>query len=331
MSKNLSLSIVIPVYNAENYISNSIDMLVGDAKNSNVDLEIVLINDASTDSSAKIMCDMAKKYSCVKNIFSEVNQGAGASRMIGVYQATKEYLFFLDIDDALESNTLKVIEKKVAACPESDLFIFPFNKIFEGQDESKKKFSSLGIHEYIKRTNKNSNILAKDDLSIYKIGHIAWNKIYKTQFFKDNNLYFLPYYNGLLLSYKSVHLAKNITLIEEPLVLYWQRKDCISQDTKTKKCMRLFVMYDIVEDYLRNYVEYFSELAPFFFIKVYDDCIYTFNRINPEARRKFFKEMRRKVLKNKKYIRPQGKREKLIFLFIKLGMCKTLYWYINKR
>ena len=87
------ISIIVPIYNAEKYLNKCIDSLVNQTKE---ELEFVLINDGSTDSSEDIIKsnkDKRNKY------FKNKNQGIGKTRNFGIDKATGKYLMFLDSDD----------------------------------------------------------------------------------------------------------------------------------------------------------------------------------------------------------------------------------------
>ena len=101
------LSIVVPIYNGENYISRCVDSLL----NQNIDsknYEIILINDGSKDSSLKIATEYGEKYEQIR-VVDQANVGLGATRNIGMHLATGEYIYFIDVDDYLAARMLKTV------------------------------------------------------------------------------------------------------------------------------------------------------------------------------------------------------------------------------
>ena len=93
------ISIIIPVYNAENSIKRAFDSLLNQTIGFE-NLEVILIDDNSTDDSPNIIKDYSNKYGNVKTIFLDKNSGLGAKpRNIGLMHATKDYVMFLDSDD----------------------------------------------------------------------------------------------------------------------------------------------------------------------------------------------------------------------------------------
>ena len=90
------VSIIVPIYNEEEYVSTCLLSLINQTLD---DIEIILIDDNSTDNSLNILLDYAKKYPNIKVYHNEKNLGQGASRNIGLSFATGEYIGFVDSDD----------------------------------------------------------------------------------------------------------------------------------------------------------------------------------------------------------------------------------------
>ncbi|MEN3324132.1 glycosyltransferase [Mariniflexile soesokkakense] len=104
------LSIIVPVYNVEKYLSRCIKSLVSQNLNTS-DYEIILINDGSTDSSLKIAKDYAKEHLQIK-VINQENKGQSAARNVGIKNCKGIYILFVDSDDYIEKNVLgKIIEE----------------------------------------------------------------------------------------------------------------------------------------------------------------------------------------------------------------------------
>ena len=93
---NLKVSVIVPVYNSERYLRDCLESLLNQTL---TELEIILVDDASTDKSFEIIVEYKSKYPKIKIFKSEQNKGQGASRNIGMSLATEEYIGFLDSDD----------------------------------------------------------------------------------------------------------------------------------------------------------------------------------------------------------------------------------------
>lgn len=98
----VKVSVVIPVYNTE-YLRKALDSIVNQTLK---DIEIICVNDGSTDGSLGILEEYKDKDSRIK-IFSQENQGQGAARNYGLNEVSGKYTYFMDSDDILELNALK--------------------------------------------------------------------------------------------------------------------------------------------------------------------------------------------------------------------------------
>lgn len=117
-------SIIIPVYNVEDYIKDCLDSI----KNQSLkDYEVIVVNDGTKDNSMNIV----KKYPVT--IINQENQGLSAARNTGAKQATGDYLLFVDSDDYLEKDTLKKINQALTNNP--DVVRFQIKEVFDNQEE----------------------------------------------------------------------------------------------------------------------------------------------------------------------------------------------------
>ena len=98
------VSIIIPIYNSEKYLKKCIDSILEQKYNN---LEIILINDGSTDNSGKICDRLAIEDKRIK-VIHKLNEGVSIARNKGLEMAKGEYIFFIDSDDYIDENTLSV-------------------------------------------------------------------------------------------------------------------------------------------------------------------------------------------------------------------------------
>ncbi|MBQ7999661.1 MAG: glycosyltransferase family 2 protein [Ruminococcus sp.] len=116
------VSVVIPVYNAENYIRTCIEQILSQTYKN---MEIIFVDDGSTDNSRRICLEYADKDSRIV-VYSKENGGVSSARNMGIEKATGDFLLFLDSDDWLENDA---ISKLVSACTENtaDVVIFEYS------------------------------------------------------------------------------------------------------------------------------------------------------------------------------------------------------------
>ena len=132
----MNISVVIPVYNVEDYLHYAIDSLVNQTYKN---FEVLLINDGSTDNSGKLCDKYAQEYDWIK-VFHKENGGLSDARNYGVLKATNEWIFFLDPDDYIEPFTfelLSLIQEKYQA----DLISTKVQTTNEYEKFSKKQFN----------------------------------------------------------------------------------------------------------------------------------------------------------------------------------------------
>jgi len=175
----MKLSIIIPLYNSEKYISACLDSLL-DQNLSQKEFEIIIINDGSKDRSLKIVKKYALNYSNIK-IHSQNNQGASVARNKGIQIAKGEFLYFVDSDDYIVSNVLKKLVGYLN--DEIDLLAF---KIIQTKNTN-LKFSN------IESLNNSSYKIISGTAFILKYSYkdaVGWFFVRK-QFLINNNLFYL--------------------------------------------------------------------------------------------------------------------------------------------
>ncbi len=183
----VTVSVVIPVYNTEEYLREALDSIVNQTLK---DIEIICVNDGSTDGSAEILGEYAKKDSRI-SIITQENKGLSCARNAGIMKAKGKYIYFMDSDDILEANTL---EELIPVMEEKELDVF----FFDG--ESFAEDPEL-ITAYYQTAYKRSR--AYDDvyegaelLKLFrqenKYSQSACLQILKTSFLRNNDIYFIP-------------------------------------------------------------------------------------------------------------------------------------------
>ena len=118
------VSVIIPVYNVEEYIGLTLDSLVNQTLK---DIEIIVIDDGSTDNSRQIIEDYEKKYKNIRVILQE-NSGPSRARNRGVEEATGEYLAFVDSDDYLLPDAVACLKDNLSAFKYPDIIIYNYEK-----------------------------------------------------------------------------------------------------------------------------------------------------------------------------------------------------------
>ena len=226
------VSIIVPVYNVEKYITKSLESLVNQTLE---DIEIIIVNDGTKDNSMKIVREFAiknpKKIVCLE----KQNGGLSDARNYGIPYAKGEYIAFLDSDDYVE---LDMYEKmyKLAKKENSDMVECDF--YWEYPNKTK-----IDIGE----------IYTNQKEMLEKIRVVAWNKLIKREILEKSQIAFpVGYrYEDTEFTYKLVPYLKKVSFLKKPCVHYIQREGSISnsQDERTKE------ICDILENVIQFYQE----------------------------------------------------------------------------
>ena len=210
------LSVIIPVYNVENYLRECLDSITSQTVK---DIEIICIDDGSTDNSPEILKEYQKKDSRIKIITKE-NGGQATARNLGIKEAQGEYIAFIDSDDFIESEMLEKLYTKakddnldIAMCK-----IATYNNQ-TGEIKDNVWYYMLGIFRDFEK-----EIFNHKDTKEFtcNIAVTPYNKIYKTSLIKDNNILFPE---GLIFEdekffYDTYLRAKRVSVIPEFLYYY---------------------------------------------------------------------------------------------------------------
>jgi len=121
-----SISIIIPVYNIEKYISNSIKSIINQTDK---DFEVIIIDDGSTDNSIAIAQKLLKNTNINYKIIKQKNSGVSAARNTGIKHSNSNYIYFLDGDDFIDNKTIEVLKKNIIKYNYPDFIFFGFKKI----------------------------------------------------------------------------------------------------------------------------------------------------------------------------------------------------------
>ena len=229
MSSIPAISIIIPVYNVEKYLEECLDSLLSQSLNN---IEILCINDGSTDRSLDILQQYAKKDIRLK-ILNQQNSGSGIARNKGMEQAKGDYLVFLDSDDFFDPTFIEEMYSR-ALQTESDVVICNFFEF----DNTKKIANAKTVDPLFLALSEKS-FFSPEQISenIFNIFSFSpWNKIYRRRFIQKQQICYqsLSSCNDLFFTCSALAVAERISVVNKNLV-YWRtnRPDSITTLRKT--------------------------------------------------------------------------------------------------
>ena len=184
----LKYSVIIPVYNVENYLHRCINSILVQEY---TDLEILLIDNGSTDSSGSICDTYASEYSNI-SVYHIENNGVGSARNFGLAKAQGEFICFVDADDYLVGNLFSDMENQLDSS--LDLLVFSYyNSLEKNLSETARSAKILPIEG---KKDRNQFIALFTELFLSDMMYTVWNKIYRREFLEEHWITFEQYELG---------------------------------------------------------------------------------------------------------------------------------------
>lgn len=248
----IKVSVIVPTYNEEKHIRACLDSII---ENDLKEIEIIVINDGSTDSTKEILEEYKNKYDIIKVIEKE-NEGQGSARNIGIELAKGEFLTFVDADDEIHNNMLSKMYEKLQK-EQADICVCDYFEINKDNKVVKKAIPQ-----------KTEDI--KKDYIVSIAG--PCNKLIRTEILKKNSLYFpkTGIYEDIAMVPLIATYTNKIVYLEEPLYYYYIRQGSTMRQTKfNEKLLSIYNVLDILEKGFKQTgaLEQYKEELEFIYIK----------------------------------------------------------------
>lgn len=237
------VSVIIPIYNSEKYLESTINSVINQTIGFE-NIELILVDDNSQDSSRDIILNYSKKYDNIKPILLDKNTGAASiPRNKGIKQSTAPYIIFLDSDDSFYEDYCEVLYNAITKNNADIVKCKHTSKI------NNKLLISKDIHSI---NNEEKKLTSTEKMLLY---HTIWANIYSSSFLKNNNIKFLEMlFEDVVFSvYCLIKTEKEV--IELPnypgYVYYIENEDSITHDVSINtleqflKCSSL--IYELLE------------------------------------------------------------------------------------
>ena len=299
----MKVSIIVPVYNVESYLEHCLDTLVHQTLQ---DIEIIVVNDGSTDGSNQIIERYQKQYHQILKSYDKPNGGLSDARNFGLQYAQGEYIGFIDSDDFVD---LDMFEKMYEKAIETNADIVACNLHHTFTDEEDTEV----IQPYT------------DKRELISFGcSVAWNKIYNRDWLNQTGVKFLKGVNHEDIDFFCliVPYIRKIEYIEQACVHYVQREGSINNARSEKLRDIHKVFMHLNEEYvIRGLKELYGEAVEALAVRVLlGSVIQRFSKIQDvKLRRKLLKENWEFL--NQQY--PNWKQNKIIFKDINI---RTVYY-----
>lgn len=222
--KNPKISVIVSVYNTEKYIEKCLDSLLNQTYSN---IEIVVINDCSTDGSLKILKKYAKKYDNMILIENKENKGLSYSRNVGLEKATGEYIGYIDSDDYVDSTYYEQMMKAIKK-EKSEIAIADMKIVYE--DGSFPDYVSKGCNGEVNTLNIIKNGLAAS----------ACNKLFKRKIIEKYKFSEGKLNEDLAVILPSIVAAKKISYVENNNYYYVQHTGSIQNSRFSDRRFDIF-------------------------------------------------------------------------------------------
>lgn len=287
------VSVIIPVYNVEKYLVQCLESI----KNQTLtDIEVICINDGSTDLSLEILTNFAQNDNRFI-IINKKNEGQGIARNYGIEKAGGEFLIFVDSDDWLEENALELCYNKIKN-DNSDILFFNNYKYFEKSNQkSKNDYISIYKGFWEKPFTKED---AKNNIFL---GNALTFKMYKTNFIRNNNIRYSShrFMEDMIFYYKSIFLSTRLSCLNEYVYNYRIHTSSYTYNIKEQlKCMP--EVYDLCFNLLEE-LNISQELMNAFIESRKKSLLYFYKQAPKTQKAKYYKMMQKIV---KKYLVQYG-------------------------
>lgn len=235
------ISVVVPVYNVENYVKECLDSILGQSYGN---LQIIIVNDGSTDQSGKICEDYIKNDLRVEYIYQE-NRGLSAARNTGISRAKGKYICFVDSDDYIDFRYIECLYRGLKSC-NADLCMCEY--IRDGNFEH----TSLSELQYDIHNGK--EMMRKYFSFDILFMNVAWNKLYKKEVFLEEKFPEGMLYEDFVLNAHVMYKCEKIAVCHQKLYHYRRTDNSITISKFTEKKL------DVLKQ-IENRMLFFEEIG----------------------------------------------------------------------
>lgn len=241
----MKISVIIPVYNVGEYLPRCLDSVISQTY---ADLEIICVNDCSSDKSSIVLNEYAKKDLRIKVINREKNGGLSAARNSGINAAKGDYLYFIDSDDWIDKD---YIEKMIGTALKSNSDIVVNTNVIRDFEDKASEPLFFGNLSPLKE----EFVQAKD--AINNVMWSAWSQLFKTEFIKKHNLTFPEgyIYEDMYFSPNAYMHTDRIYKFYGPAYHYCIRNSGITGSLSNKQNESLFNLFKVFNSVLDLYLK----------------------------------------------------------------------------
>lgn len=232
MNNKPLVSLIIPVYNVEAYLRECLDSVINQSYSN---LEIIIVNDGSTDGSLNVCEEYAAKDERIR-VISQKNGGLSSARNTGLDSAKGLYIGFIDSDDSVHTTFVECLMDAISES-KSRIAVCDFSSDI-------KQLANMDNGKVILSSNEAVSGLLDD----YGYKCFAWNKLYQKELFTDERFPVGKIYEDIKIMYRLFARVSTIAYVKQPLYYYRQRSNSITKSRFTEGTYHLLDSIDYVLD-----------------------------------------------------------------------------------
>lgn len=272
------VSIIVPIYNVEKYLKECLNSLINQTLK---DIEIICVNDGSTDSSTQIL----EEYKAIDNriiVINKPNSGYGHTMNTGLEKASGDYVGIVESDDFVKKTMFEDLYN-LAVKNNADVVKSDYTYYLGSKKQARKAGK-------ISKWKSNKIIQAKNDTSILKIQPSIWSAIYNREFLNKHQIRFLETpgasYQDTSFAFKTTTLAERFFMTDKSYVFYRQDNESSSVHAKDK-VFSICYEFDEIEDFLNKNPEIKKYALTETIIKQYKTYLWNATRLDESFRDEF--------------------------------------------
>lgn len=295
MSNNIKVSIVVPVCNVEPFLRQCLDSIVCQTLE---DIEIICVDDGSTDNCPVILDEYASKYDKIK-VVHKANAGYGHTMNVGMDMAQGEYIGIVESDDFIEPNMFEIMYNKIVEskldCIRTDYHYYYDLENGEFYLEDHPRFTEQFEYDTIYEVEK----LSGEKFHKYECIRAVWSGLYKTQYIRENNIKFNETpgasFQDVGFTFITAITCKKFMVIPERL--YYYRKNNPNSSVKSKgKLLCVKDEYEYIIEHVKKYNIKFHYLDNFINYCFLNNWMNQTERLTNEGIRELYEIIRQYVI-----------------------------------
>lgn len=244
------ISVIIPVYNVENYLGSCLESVV---RQTYKNLEIILVDDGSTDSSGEL-CETYKNKDSRIWVIHQDNKGLAGARNTGIDRARGKYLFFVDSDDFIDSMALEKLMELINKTS-ADIAVGQYTICYEEKEIRKTEYTGAykmySAEEALSKLNDWRN---EETTSLIT----AWGTLYKKDVFEGIRYPIGKWHEDEFVTHKVLARAEKICVLEDSIYFYRQHRESFMSTVDAHSQIRHMVLFEA----LQERVDFFDKCYP---------------------------------------------------------------------